>query len=403
MKDAYPIPRIDESLSKLGDAKFFMTLDLGSAFWQVQLRKQYRDKTGFASELGLFQWKRMPFGLCKATVTFQRLMAHALIGVTKKYGNLVRCYVDDVVIVTPTLEDHIERLDEVFACMKRSGLKCKPSKCEILKDSIKYLGRMVDRHGIRPDPDAVEAVLTWKSPKTEHQLMTFLGIANCYREFIKGYADKIYPMQQLMRHKGKKFTRNNAAEESFQRTKKELYEAPVLGIPTEKGMYVLDTDASIVAISGILHHEQEWNGKTVLSPIAHGSKVLSDTEMKNGAPKAEMFAVVTFVEKYRAYLGSEPIKLRVNNRALSWLKTYSMDQSYIGRWIVRLDGYNMIIEHRTRDKHQNAVSLSKKTEFYARQEQREADRPEIKDGFPSWIRKRMIVFHSRDGSTSQAS
>ena len=381
VKDAYPIPRIDESLSKLGDAKFFTTLDLGSAFWQVPLRKQDRDKTGFACELGLFQWKRMPFGLCNATATFQRLMAHALIGVTKKYGNLVMCYVDDVVIATPTLEDHIERLDEVFACMKRSGLKCKPSKFEILKDSIKYLGRMVDKHGIRPDTDAVEAVLTWKSPKTEHQLMSFLGFANYYREFIKGYADKVYPMQQLMRHKGKKFTWNNAAEESFQRTKKELCEAPVLGMPTEKGMYVLDTDASVVSISGILHQEQEWNGKTILRPIAYGSKVLSDTEMKYGAPKAEMFAVVTFVEKYRAYLGSEPFKLRVDNRALSWLKTYSMDQSYIGRWIVRLDGYNMIIEHRTRNKHQNADSLSKKTEFYERQEQREADRPEIKDGF----------------------
>ena len=72
------------------------------------------------------------------------------------------CYVDDVVIAMPTMEDQIERLDEVFACMKRSGLKCKPSKCEILKDSIKYLGRMVDRHGIRPDQDAVEAVLTWE-------------------------------------------------------------------------------------------------------------------------------------------------------------------------------------------------------------------------------------------------
>ena len=208
-----------------------------------------------------------------------------------------------------------------------------------------------------------------------------LGFANYYREFIKGYADKVYPMQQLMRHKVKKFTWNNTAEESFQRIKKELCEAPVLGMPTEKGMYVLDTDASVVAISGILHQEQEWNGKTVLRPIAYGSKVLSDTEMKYGAPKAEMFAVVTFVEKHRAYLGSEPFKLRVDNRALSWLKTYSMDQSYIGRWIVRLDGYNMIIEHRTRDKHQNADSLSKKTEFYERQEQREADRPEIKDGF----------------------
>ena len=147
---------------------------------------------------------------------------------------------------------------------------------------------------------------------------------------------------------------NNAAEESFQRKKTEFCEAPMLGIPTEKGMYVLDTDALVVAISGILHQSQQWNGKTVLRPIAYGSKVLSDSEL---------------------------YKLPVDNRALSWLKTYSMDQSYIGRWIVRLDGYNMIIEHRTRDKHQNSDSLSKKTEFYERQDQREADRPEIKDCF----------------------
>ena len=100
-------------------------------------------------------------------------MAQALTSVTKKYGNLVMCYVDDVVIATPTLEDHIEQLDEVFGGMKRAGLKCKPSSCEILKDSIKYLGRMVGKNGIRPDPDAVEAVLTWKLPKTEHQLMRF--------------------------------------------------------------------------------------------------------------------------------------------------------------------------------------------------------------------------------------
>ena len=152
-------------------------------------------------------------------------------------------------------------------------------------------------------------------------------------------------------------------------------------MPTEKGMFVLDTDASVVAISGILHREQEWNGTTVLRPIAYGSKVLSDTEMKYGAPKAEMFAVITFVEKYRAYLGSAPFKLRVDNRALVWLKTYSLIQSYIGRWIVRLDGYHMIMEHRTREKHQNADSLSKKTEFYERLEEKQANQAEVKDGF----------------------
>ena len=95
------------------------------------------------------------------------------------------CYVDDVVIATLTLENHIDWLDESFGCMKRAGLKCKPSKCEIIRDSIKYLGGMVDRHSVKPDPEAIEAVLTWKAFRTDTQLMSFLGFANYYREFTK--------------------------------------------------------------------------------------------------------------------------------------------------------------------------------------------------------------------------
>ena len=174
----------------------------------------------------------MPFGLCNATATLQRLMDQALIRVTKKYWNLVMCYVDFVVIATPTLEGHIDRLDKVFGCMKRAGLKCKPSKCEILRDSIKYLGRMVDRHGVRPDPEAVEAVLTWKAPRTDTQLMSFLDFANYYRGFIKGYADKVYPMQKLVRNKGKKFECSDEAQTAIENINRELCEAPVLGMPT---------------------------------------------------------------------------------------------------------------------------------------------------------------------------
>ena len=160
----------------------------------------------------------MPFGLCNATATFQRLMAQALTRMTKKYGNLVMCYVHDVVIETPTLADHIDRLDEVFNCMKKAAWKCKPS---ILRDSIKYLGRILDRHSVRTDPDAVEAMLTWKAPRANTQL--------------------------------KKSVWNERAQEAFENIKRERCEAPVLGMLTERSMYVLDTDASVGAISGILH------------------------------------------------------------------------------------------------------------------------------------------------------
>ena len=152
------------------------------------------------------------------------------------------CYVDDVVIATPTLEHNIERLDEVFPGIKQAGLKCTPFKCEILRDSTKYLGRLVEKHGVRPDPEAVEAVLTWKAPKTDTQLMSFLGFAKYYREFTKGYADKIYPMQQLRRNKGKKFSWTAEDQVSFENIKRELCEAPALDMPTEKKKFVLNTE-----------------------------------------------------------------------------------------------------------------------------------------------------------------
>ena len=110
----------------------------------------------------------------------------------------------------------------------------------------------MDRHGVRPDPEAVETVLTWKAPRTDTQLMSLLRFASYYRQFIKGYADKVYPMRKLMRNKGKKFEWSDEAQAAFENIKRELCEALVLGMPTEKGMYVLDTDASVVAISGIL-------------------------------------------------------------------------------------------------------------------------------------------------------
>ena len=110
--------------------------------------------------------KWMPFGLCKATATFQKLMAQALTSI-KKYGNLTMCFVDDVIIATPTLTDHIDRFEEIFDCMERASLKYTPSKYEIHRDSIKYLGRMVDKHDERPGSDAVEAVVKWKATKAD--------------------------------------------------------------------------------------------------------------------------------------------------------------------------------------------------------------------------------------------
>ena len=118
IKDAYPLPRIDESLSQLGKAKIYTSIDLAWAFWQIPVQKADRQKTAFACELGLFEWRRMPFGLCNASATFQRAIARALQRIVNREGSLVMAYIDDIVIATETIDDHMDRLREVFLCLR---------------------------------------------------------------------------------------------------------------------------------------------------------------------------------------------------------------------------------------------------------------------------------------------
>ena len=155
IKDAYPLPRIDESLSRLGKAKIYTSIDLAWAFWQIPVRKADRQKTAFACELGLFEWRRMPFGMCNASATFQRAIARALRKIANREGSMVMAYIDDIGIATETVEDHMVRLREVFECLREAGFKMRVAKCDFMKSEIKYLGRVVSAEGIKPDPKAV--------------------------------------------------------------------------------------------------------------------------------------------------------------------------------------------------------------------------------------------------------
>ncbi len=215
----------------------------------------------------------------------------------------------------------------------------------------------------RPDPESVETVMQWRRPRNKRELQSFLGFANYYPEFIKGHSEPVEPMNRLIK-KNLDFEGNDGAEKAFELTKEKLCSAPVLALPRQDGTFILDTDASDVAISGILHQEQEVDGKIKIRPIAYGSKMLSATERKYGAAKAEMLAAVRFVEKFSSHLEGREFILRVGNKTLKRLKTYSMTSDIVARWITNLGAFKMRIEHRLRDKHFNADGLSKKTEHF---------------------------------------
>ena len=380
VKDAFPLPRIDESLSRIANAKIFTSIDLAWAFWQIPLKKRDRRKTAFACELGLFEWRRMPFGLCNASATFQRSITRALQKIQQRHGSVVMAYIDDIVIATETIEDHLERIREVFECLREAGFKMRAEKCDFMRTETKYLGRVVSAEGIKPDPAAVSKIKEWMPPRNKEELQSFLGFANYYRDFIPFHAAKVQPMQELLR-KNQHFHWKEKHQEAFDSVKQALADATALAAPNEEGRFVLDTDASAVAIAGILHQEQQYNGKTILRPIVYGSKSLTRTQMNYGAPKLEMYAVFYFIEKFHSYLAGREFTLRVDNQALSWLKTYSIDQAMIGRWIARLDQYHFKTIHRPRTQHRNADGLSKRTNDYVHREKIVEALPEVSKGF----------------------
>ncbi len=260
-KDRSQLPHIKDTLDSIGNARFFSSFDMGSAFHQVPIQKEDREKTAFVIPGGFFQWKYMPFGLCNAPATFQRLMANVLAPISKKYGNLVLCYIDDILIATRTIEEHLDRIEEVFQHIRKAGLKFKAKKCFLFKKEVKYLGSLISSEGIVMQQRGIDKILAWPIPTNRTELKSFLGFANYYREFILGYSHIAAPIIALDR-KDKENPKNTAiiwnddADQAFQDLKKAFTEPPILSLPSEEGLYILDTDASVVAIAGILHQNQ---------------------------------------------------------------------------------------------------------------------------------------------------
>ena len=162
VRDAFPLPRIEEALDALGNASIFTTLDLTSGYWQVEVEEQDKHKTAFTTPSGLYECNRMPFGLQNAPATFQRLMTTCLGDL-----NYSTCllYLDDIIVFSSTFEEHIQRLHKVFSCLRQHGLKLKPSKCNLLQNEVKYLGHVVSAQGIAADPD-ISQVRDWQRPTT---------------------------------------------------------------------------------------------------------------------------------------------------------------------------------------------------------------------------------------------
>ena len=353
-KDSYPLPRIDDTLDSLYGMKFFTTIDLASGYWQIELDEESKEKTAFIIDNELYEFTRMPFGLCNAPATFQRLMNQALRGVI---GKKALVYLDDVIIFSKSAEDHERDLQEVFYLLRKAGLRIKLKKCQFFKKSVEYLGHVISDNGIQPDPGKIEKIKNYPTPKSVDEISSFLGLAGYYRRFIPNYGSIAKPLNQKKTKECKdtpfEWTADDQA--AFDKLRTALITPPILAYPDFAKEFILFTDACDYGIGAVLSQEQE-NGEVV---IAYASRQLRKPELKYATVEKEALAVVFAIKQFRHYLSGAPFKVVSDHCPLQWLAKQKDNNGRLGRWAVLLESFDYKIVYRPGKKHQNADCLSR--------------------------------------------
>jgi len=237
-KDSYPLPRVDDLLDSLSDAQWFSTLDLRSGYWQVEIDPGDREKTAFSTQNGLFQFRVMPFGLCNAPSTFQRLMELVLAGLS---WEVCLAYLDDVVIFGRTWEEHLERLRIVLIRLREAHLKLHPKKCQFFRKCIVFLGHVISNSGVSTDPEKISSIVNWPTPTNVTELRSFLGLASYYRRFICRFAEVAAPLHRLQ-EKAISFQWSEQCNSAFETLKRRLSSAPVLAFPRSSDTFILSME-----------------------------------------------------------------------------------------------------------------------------------------------------------------
>ena len=247
-KNRYPLPRIDELQDRLIGAKWFTAIDVRDAYYRVRMKEGEEWKTAFRTRWGLYEYLVMPFGLTNAPATFQELINDTL----REYlDDFVLAYLDDVLIFSQTYEEHVQHVRKVLEKLREKDLPVKLSKCEFHKQRIRFLGYIVSTDGLAPDPDKIKAVEEWPTPTNVKEVQSFLGFANYYRRFIKGFSGIAAPLSALTK-KDVEFRFDQKCEQAFKELKRQLTTAPSLTIFDPEKEAILETDASDEAIGAYL-------------------------------------------------------------------------------------------------------------------------------------------------------
>lgn len=355
INDKYPIPEITDILDKLGRTNYFSTIDLVSGFHQIQLAEEDIEKTAFSVNSGKYEFTRMPFGLKNAPATFQRVMDCVL----RDYlGKFCLVYMDDIIVFSPSLQEHTIHLRKVFNQLKEAHLKIQLDKCEFFKKEVQFLGHTVSEDGVRPNFDKIEIIKKWPIPKNEKQVRQFLGILGYYRRFIKDFAKLVKPLTKLLR-KDSLFEITKEIVTCFEKCKQVLTADPVLIYPDFTKEFILTTDASDFAIGAVL--SQGIIGKD--RPIAFASRTLNKTEENYSATEKEFLAIVWAVKHFRPYLYGRKFKLYTDHQPLTYSLTNTNNRIVRGKLALEEFDYEIIYKPGKQNTVADALSRIKMTEI----------------------------------------
>jgi hypothetical protein len=362
LKDAFPLPRIDESLEAMSGACLFSSLDLAHGYFQVTMHPESVTKTAFRVPWGLYEFTRMPQGLMNSPSTFQRIME--MIFGDLNLSELI-LYLDDLLVFSKTLPEHLDRLEKVFQRLQQHGLKLNAAKCQLFQTEVAYL-HVVSKEGVAVDPDKIARIRDWPTPTTQVELRSFLGLASYYRRYVANFAKVAAPLHALTGKddaKGRKATKvldwSEEAATAFASLKQALCSTPVLTYPRFDREFVLEVDASLKGLGACLSQADDDG---MLRPVAFASRGLRGAERNYpdfSSFKLELLALKWAVsEKFKPYtLGAHCI-VYTDHNPLAHLKTANLGATE-HRWVAQLASFDMEVRYRSGRSNRCADALSR--------------------------------------------
>ncbi|UYV67953.1 hypothetical protein LAZ67_5002609 [Cordylochernes scorpioides] len=338
--DAYPIPLIEDILSSLHGCKIFTNLDLSQAYHQIRLHPDSRYLTAFITHMGIYQFKRLPYGLSSAPGAFQRYLSELLMDIKG-----VSCYLDDIIIGGSSMEDHDKKLNQVLSRLREVNLMLNDAKSIYRQKSLKFLGHIIDDNGVHLGEELMKPLLDAPPPKDKSGLRSLIGMINWFQKYIPNKSTIMEPLQKLLK-KSVPFKWRGEHAKALQTVKDSLKKGQVLALFCPKLPTVITTDASHSGMGCVVSQLSEKGEERI---VACASRTLSDAERKYSIVEKEVLACVRACEKFRRWVWGLKFTLRTDQSSLTTLLTTKGNDRAglrIARWSTRLMNFDYNIEYK---------------------------------------------------------